>query len=193
VDGFIEREDLMSSVAFWYQAEPHKAWPALPVGAERLPFREQTLAVGHKLVPVVKHSDAPIEVQPVGGVTDGKQLWFRPSEASAWVEVPFKVESALTAELWVKTLHSWDYGTWRVRLDGKDVGTFDLHNVNITPTPHRLGIHALAAGEHTLRFECVGKAEASKGYLLGFDALIARVPVYARPPGFDLRKIQVTK
>lgn len=193
VDGFIEREDLMSSVAFWYQTEPHKPWPALPSGAERLPFREQTLAVGHKLVPAAKHSGAPLEVQPVGGVTDGKQLWFKPTEAGAWVEVPFKVESALTAELWVKMLHSWDYGTWRVRLDGKDVGTFDLHNVNITPTPHRLGMHTLAAGEHTLRFEGVGKAEASKGYLLGFDALIARVPVYARPPGFDLRKIQVTK
>ena len=26
--GFIERDDLMSSVAFWYQTEPHKPWPA---------------------------------------------------------------------------------------------------------------------------------------------------------------------
>ena len=27
--GFIERDDLMSSVAFWYQIEPHQPWPTL--------------------------------------------------------------------------------------------------------------------------------------------------------------------
>src|ERR1051325_276359 len=32
--GFIERDDLMSSVAYWYQVEPHKPWPALPPGPE---------------------------------------------------------------------------------------------------------------------------------------------------------------
>jgi hypothetical protein len=38
-NGFIERDDLFSSVAFWYQIEPHKPWPALQTGPERLPFR----------------------------------------------------------------------------------------------------------------------------------------------------------
>ncbi len=190
VDGFIERDDLMSSVALWYQVEPHKRWPALPPGPERLPFVEQTLLVGWKAVPAAKHSEQPVEVQPVGGATDGKQLWFRPGEAQGWVEVSFNVTKEQTAELWLKTLHSWDYGIYRVKLDGKEVGTFDLQNANITPTPHRLGMKLLAAGEHTLRFECTGKSEKSKGYLLGFDALTARVPVYTRPPGFDLRKVQ---
>jgi hypothetical protein len=190
VDGFIERDDLMSSVALWYQTEPHKPWEALPPGRERLPFREQRLLVGWKAVKDAKHSGAPCEVQEIGGATDGKQLWFRPADEKGWVEVPFKVEKEATAELWLKMLHSWDYGTYRVRLDGKDVGSFDFANVNLTPTPHRLGTHSLSAGEHTLRFECVGKSDKSKGYLLGLDALAARVPVYQRPPGFDLRKIQ---
>jgi hypothetical protein len=191
VDGFIERDDLMSSVAFWYQVEPHKPWPELPRGQDRLPFREQTLVVGHALVPVAKHSDAPLETQPTAGATDGKQLWFRPADDQGWLELPFTVEQEMTAELWVKTLHSWDYGTWRVRVDGQDAGTFDLYNASITPTPHRIGRHTLAAGSHTLRFECVGKAAASQGYLLGFDTLTARLPVYSRPAGFDLRTIQV--
>jgi len=191
VDGFIERDDLMSSVAFWYQTEPHKPWPALPAGPDRLPFREQTLAVGYKLVPAAKHSEAPLEVQPIGGATDGKQLWFRPADDKGWVEVPFKVEKEMTAELWLKMLHAKDYGIYRVKLDGQTVGTLDLFHVNITPTPHRIGLQTLAAGEHTLRFEGAGKSEKSTGYLLGFDALAARAPAYARPPGFDLRKIQV--
>lgn len=191
VDGFIEREDLMSSVAFWYQSEPHQPWPALPAGPERLPFREQTLAVGYKLVPAAKHSGAPLEVQPIGGATDGKQLWYRPADDKGWVEMTFTAPKEMTAELWLKMLHAKDYGTYRVKLDGQTVGTLDLFNLNITPTPHRIGLHTLAAGEHTLRFEGEGKSEKSTGYLLGFDALSARVPAYARPPGFDLRKIQV--
>lgn len=190
-DGFIERDDLMSSVAFWYQTEPHKPWPALPAGADRLPFREQTLLVGYQAVPAAKGSGAPIEVQSVGGVTDNQHLWFKPVDDQGWIEIPFTTEQPMTAELWVKLTHSWDYGTYRVRIDGREVGTFDLLNANVTPTPHKLGTHTLAAGAHTLRFECVGKAEKSKGWFFGFDTLTARVPVYSRPATKDLRELQV--
>jgi hypothetical protein len=34
---------LFSSVAFWYQAEPHKPWPALPPRPVRLPFHDNVL------------------------------------------------------------------------------------------------------------------------------------------------------
>jgi hypothetical protein len=191
VDGFIERDDLMSSVAFWYQLEPHKPWPALPPGPERLPFREQALVVGHRAVPQAKAAGGPVEVQPLGGVTDGRQLWFKPSGADAWLEIPFTTEKEITAELWVKLTHSWDYGTYRVKLDGRDLGTFDLLSPNVAPTSHKLGFHTLPAGAHTLRFECTGKADKSKGYFFGLDALTARIPVYARPASKDLRELQV--
>lgn len=188
--GFIERDDLMSSVALWYQTEPHKPWPALPPGPERLPFREVTLLKGWQAVATARHSDAPVEVQAVGGVPDGKQLWFKPTDDQGWVEVAFNVEKDQTVELSLQMLHSWDYGTYRVKLDGQEVATLDLHNADITPTPHRLGQRKLAAGGHTLRFECVGKAKDSKGYFLGFGALTARVPVYSRDPSVDLRTLQ---
>ncbi len=190
VDGFIERDDLMSSVAFWYQTEPHKPWPALPEGVNRLPFRERTLLVGHKAVPTAKGSGGPVEVQPLGGVTDGKHLWFKPATADAILEVPFTTDAELTGELWVKLTHSWDYGTYRVRLDGKEVGTFDLLNANVTPTPHKLGMHQLAAGPHTLRFDCTGRSDKSEGFFFGLDTLTARVPVYARDAAVDLRTLQ---
>jgi hypothetical protein len=192
-NGFIERDDLMSSVAFWYQTEPHQAWQPLPSGPERLPFRERLLLAGHKAVPSAQHSQATLEVQEVGGVTEGKQLWFRPTEAQGWVEVQFHTDQAQTSELWVHLLHSWDYGVYRVKLDGKEVGLFDLFNPDITPTAHKLGTETLTAGDHTLRFECTGKNKDSKGYYFGFDALSARTPVYSRPAGFDLRQIQVKK
>jgi hypothetical protein len=188
--GFIERDDLMSSVAFWYQTEPHKAWPALPAGKDRLPFRQEVVMVGYKAVPAAKHSDAPLEVQSVGGVTDDKQLWFKPTQEGAWVEIPFTTAHEQTGELVVQLLHSWDYGIYTVSLDGKEVGRFDLYSADIVPTSHKLGTRTLSAGEHTLRFTATGKSDKSKGYYLGVDALSTRIPVYSRPPGFDLRKIQ---
>ena len=45
--GFIERDDLMSSVEYWYQTEPHKPWPAMPPTKDRLPFHDQALIIGH--------------------------------------------------------------------------------------------------------------------------------------------------
>ncbi|MBN2507534.1 MAG: DUF2961 domain-containing protein [Verrucomicrobia bacterium] len=188
--GFIERDDLMSSVAIWYQTEPHKPWPPLPPGAARLSFREMPLLVGWKAVPGATHSDAPLEVQKLGGVTDGKQLWLRPSGSNAWVELAFEVAEAQTVDLVGKLVHARDYGMYRARLDGRQVAVMDLYHPTVTPTPHRWGRHALAAGKHVLRLECIGKSEKSTGYLLGFDALTARVPAYVRPPGFDLRKAQ---
>ncbi len=190
VSGFIERDDLMSSVALWYQTEPHKSWPALPAGKDRLPFQEKTLVKGWQAVDRAKHSDHPLEVQPLGGVVDGKQLWFKPSDSDAWVEVTFTMNEAQTAELIGKMVHSWDYGTYRVTLDGKEIGRHDLYNASVTPTTHRWGIHELKAGPHTLRFECVGKSSSSEGYLLGFGSLEARIPVYSRDPSVDLRTLQ---
>jgi D-arabinan exo alpha-(1,3)/(1,5)-arabinofuranosidase (non-reducing end) len=181
----------MSSVALWYQTEPHKPWPPLPPGSERLPFHEQALVVGWRAVAEAKHSPAPLEVQEVGGVTDNKQLWFRPTDANAWVEVSFTVDTNMNAQLWLKLLHSWDYGIYRVKIDGKELATLDLLNANAEPKTHKLGFLALAAGPHTLRFECVGKADKSKGYYFGFDALTARIPVYFRTASKDLRDLQV--
>ncbi len=188
--GFIERDDLMASVAFWYQTEPHKPWPALPPGADRLPYHDNLLLKGHDAVAGAKHSDAPVEVQPVGGVTDGRQLWFKPTVDKAWVETSFEVDKDQWVLLFLKMVHSWDYGIYKVLLDGQQVGQFDLYAPAVTPSQHKLGLRQLRAGTHTLRFECVGKADKSPGYFLGFDALVAREAVYSRPPNVDLRSLQ---
>jgi hypothetical protein len=84
-DWFIERDDLMSSVAFWYQIEPHKAWPALPPGAERLPFRENVLFDSAKAGAEVKHSEAKLEQKPLSEVPGKKPLMFQLAESAAWL------------------------------------------------------------------------------------------------------------
>jgi hypothetical protein len=187
---YLERDDLMSSVAFWYQTEPHKPWPALPAGLDRLPFHDTVLIVGWKAVPQAKHSEHPVTTQPIGGATDRKQLWFKPADDKGWLEIPFRVEKEITADLTLRMLHAPDYGNYRVLLDGKAVGTLTLFDPNPKFREDALGRHTLKAGDHVLRFECVGHNPASKGYFLGMDCLQARVPAYVRPAGKDLRALQ---
>lgn len=189
-DGCIERDDLFSSVAFWYQTEPHKPWPALPSGPDRLPFTGRVILKGHAAVADATHSAHPLEVQELGGMADNKQLWFKPADDKGWVEVTFTTDKEMALPLACKLTHSWDYGIYRVKLDGKELGRFDLYAGSITPTEHSLGTSKLSPGKHTLRFECVGKSPSSGGYFLGLDGLLARTPVYSRAPEVDLRALQ---
>jgi hypothetical protein len=92
-----------------------------------------------------------------------------------------------------RMVHSYDYGIFRVLLDGRQIAQLDLYDPEIVPTSEKLGTQKLTAGTHVLRFECAGKSAKSAGYYLGFDALVERVPVYSRPPGFDLRTLQKHK
>jgi hypothetical protein len=162
----------------------------LPSGPARLPFHEGIILKGYAAVAAAKHSDDPIEVQALNGVTDGKQLFFQPHNDKGWVEVSFESEKEQSAELTAKMVHSYDYGIYRVLLDGKQIAKLDLYDSEIVPTAEKLGTQHLTAGTHILRFECAGKSSSSAGYFLGFDALAVRVAVYSRPASVDLRKLQ---
>jgi len=188
--GFIERDDLMSSVALWYQTEPHKPWPALPAGPDRLPFRDVALVVGWKALPQARHSDHPVSEQKISGATDGKQLWFKPNDDKGWLEIPFHIEKETTSDLTLRIVKSWDYGKYRILLDGKAVTTLDLFDPNTKISEESLNRQTLTAGDHILRFECTGHNNASKGYLLGFDSLQARTPSYVRPADKSLKDLQ---
>ncbi|MFO1477770.1 MAG: glycoside hydrolase family 172 protein [Verrucomicrobiota bacterium] len=188
--GFIERDDLMSSVAFWYQTEPHKPWPALPAGADRVPFREKIVVKGHEKVASAQHADYPIETQNFQGATDGKQMVLRPKDGHGWLEIAFEVPEDQSGELIAKMCHSYDYGNYRVLLDGTQVARLNLYDSIARTAEDKLGRQTLKAGKHTLRFECTGKSPQSDGYFIGFDALAFRVPVYSRAPSVDLRTLQ---
>ena len=73
---------------------------------------------------MAKHSEAPLAEQPLGGATDGKQLFFQPKDEKSqpWLEIPFRVEKESIGHLRLRACHAADYGTYRVLLDGKEIG-----------------------------------------------------------------------
>jgi len=189
--GFIERDDLMSSVAYWYQIEPHKPWPAMPPAKDRLPFHDHDVVIGHEAVTNALHSDGTITVSSWRATTDDKQLWFRPASSNAWFEIPFQFDHPESADLIVKTTRTPGSGIYTVKLDDRVFGQLDCYSFEPSgPVEKDFGQTELAAGKHTLRFEAAGKASQSAGYFIGFDTLIFRVPIYSRAASEDLRQLQ---
>jgi hypothetical protein len=188
--GFTERDDLFSSVAFWYQTGPHKPYPELPRGSDRLPLHDVILTTGSDVAKSAKHSDAPLEMQHWGSATVGRKLWFRPDGTNAWMEFSFQTTDAIDSDLVLKMIHSWNCGIYRVLLDGSQLTQLDFSSSDTAPATDRLGSVHLDAGTHVLRFECAGKAPESMGYFLAFDSLIARTMAYSRPADVDLRTLQ---
>ena len=189
-NGFLERDDLMSSVALWYQTEPHKPWPALPAGSARLPFTESNLVVGGESAKAATHSEGRIETPNLRGANGNKFLLFEPAEDKAWVEFRFTSPKDQTVELIASLVRRPDGGKYKARLDGKDIGSLNCYAPEPKLGSQRLGTRLVSAGEHVLRLEGAGRSPAAEGYALGFDSLVARAMVYSRPADFDLRKIQ---
>jgi hypothetical protein len=187
--GFTERDDLFSSVAFWYQTGPHKPYPGLPPASARLPVQDVVL-VASPTAKSAKHSDVPLTVEHFGGITQFWQVWLQSKDTNDWMETSFQTAQALDSDLVLKTIHAWNCGVYRVLLDGKQVAQLDFYASQAAPAIDKLGPVHLDAGTHVLRFECVGKSSESMGYALGFGSLSARTMAYSRPAGVDLRTLQ---
>lgn len=172
VSGFMERSDLMSSVAFWYQTGKAKRFATLPPAEERL---IPTVVIQFEAT--VKDAKAqppstPVETQR-GNYSGGAQLWVKFAEQTGEVVIPVKLEKALTGTATLRLTTARDYGVFEVLLDGKTVPgmkALDLYAPAVTPSAFNMGYLDLPAGEHEFKLKCVGKNNKSSGYYLGVDA-----------------------
>lgn len=175
--GFSERSDDYSSVAYWYQSEPHKEFTALPPVSERL----------YPPVPTIEAESLP-RPQPMGGEvavqkgawSGGGQLLFTPREPAAFLTLTFPVEESGTFSVAVNLTAAADYGIYAVLLDGAELRRVDLYSPGLAFTLARSEFGPLAGGSHTLTFRCEGKNPASAGYFLGVDSIEIR-PELSRP------------
>lgn len=173
VSTHMERPDLFSSVAFWYQAGKAKRFATLPPVEERV--------VPHRLIefeafePLVKAepADTPMEMQG-GPYSGGRQIFAQFKNDKGVLVVPFKLEQPLRGIARLKLTRSFDYGIWRVSLDDHvlpGMDRLDLYAPTVQPGEFKVGMLDLAVGEHELKLECVGRNPQSRGYFVGVDAL----------------------
>nr|CAA9288718.1 FIG01075363: hypothetical protein [uncultured Armatimonadetes bacterium] len=170
---FGDRIDDFSSVAFWYQTEPHRPFPQMPVGHARLYHAPENTVEGESLLGSATVSAGVLERQDLPGLSGGAQLFWKPEAAGQTLTVPVEVKEAGTYDLTVLLPRSWDYGTYQVELDGRAVGgPQDLYAAVLTPREVFVPGQRLAAGRHLLRFVNKGRNEKSPGHYFGLDGVV---------------------
>ena len=171
--GFEERFDNFSSVAFWYQKEPHKPFPLLPTGTDRLTDDYASIIEGESLLAKATATSGPIERQDLPGCSGGGQLWWRPAASNQVLTIPFDIKEDGKYNLVLALTSSWDYGSCRLDLDGEPLGEpFDFYSASVTTRNYHFGVRELKAGTHKLTVTGTGKNAASKDYFFGLDGII---------------------
>ncbi len=194
VDGHVEREDDVATVAFWYQLGEAKRFTTLPSLAGRTFPDHDLVTQGNDLLATVRHSPGSVELQEGYDWTGDGQLFFSPSSENAWLEADFQVPSDELRGLVLRLTHGPDYGRYRIYLDGtrvsrlpdypdwNPVGPLDFYAPGVEVRDFYLGSYTLAPGTHTLRFESVGRNPLSTGGILGLDSVRLRERWHKRRP-----------
>jgi hypothetical protein len=194
IDGHVEREDDIATVAFWYQVGHAKRFTTLPSLAERtFPNLDHAIA-GAELIATARHSPGTMEVQEGYDWTEDGQILFEPSNDNAYLEIDFEVTETELQGLVLKLTHGPDYGRYRILLDGRDVtelddypdwnpsGPRDFYAPSMEVRDYYLGSYTLTPGTHTLRFESGGVNQFSTGRLLGLDSVRFRARWHKKRP-----------
>jgi hypothetical protein len=186
VEGHVEREDDMATVAFWYQVGQPKRFTKLPALAQRLLPNLDIVIEGKTLLPTAKHSPGLLELQKDFDWTGDGQVFFRPVDDKPLLELDFQVEKEEYRGLILRFTYAEDYGIYRIFLDGKNVrqpadymagqkiADYDFYSPALQVKDNYLGSFKLSPGKHTLRLEGVGKNVLSKGNFVGLDSVRLR-------------------
>jgi D-arabinan exo alpha-(1,3)/(1,5)-arabinofuranosidase (non-reducing end) len=186
IEGHVEREDDIATVAFWYQIGQPKRYTKLPPLSKRLLPNLDIIIEGDTLKSTAKHSPGVLELQKGYDWTGAGQILFMPASDQPMLEVGFQVEKEEYRGLMLRFTYAEDYGIYRIFLDGKNVRQpedymagqklqdFDFYSKDLQVKDIYLGSYTLAKGNHTLRLECLGKNPLSKGNYLGFDSVRLR-------------------
>src|SRR5207249_3570629 len=88
---------------------------------------------------------------------------------------PFEVKKKEPRRLILKLTKSYDFGNYKVSLDGIDLGRqLNLYSAKTEVKEIPLLDLWPEPGSHLVRMECVGRSELSTGFGLGFDSLRLR-------------------
>ncbi len=176
-----------SSVAYFYQSEPHSPYPPLPTNPDDLlpfvlppPVKFPGAIEGESLLKTAKATSGPIEEQgtePFSGRWSGdSHLWWRPSEAGA--ELTIQLPAPADGEYDVTGYFSKakDYGKIQLSAGGQNIGPgINLYNTEVVPTgPISLGRVTLKKGDNPIVVKITGKDEKSASYLVGIDAFVLK-------------------
>ena len=188
VDGHVEREDDIATVAFWYQLGQPGRFTTLPPLDERILPDLETVIRGKEMLGSVRHSAGKTAIQEGYDWTEGGQILFTPTTENAWLEADFTIMQEDYRGLIVRMSHDSNGGMYKISIDGRpvprvpmtidfnvggageDVRILNLYSEKLNVFDYYLGSASLKKGMHTIRFDQAGKDKGSNGNALGFDS-----------------------
>jgi hypothetical protein len=175
-----------SSVAYWYQTQPHPVYPPLPDAAALLPHpRPPIFAIpdaipGVSLIRGAKPSTGKVVNQNMQGFgtawSGGSQLWW--TGASRGSELVLRVPAVKEGKyrLIGYFTKARDYGTFQLYHRGKAFGPeINCYSPNVVATGAvSFGVLALHPGANKITVRMVGKSRKSIDYFFGLNAFVLR-------------------
>jgi hypothetical protein len=190
-----EREDDYASVAFWYQTGEPTFTARAPDARERaLPNLDPIIEYGRDFADAKFHGVGEAHAQQLDLYPTAQILYQPPTNADAWLEIPFTVTNQQPLRLLLNATKSYDFGQYQVSLNGIKLGdVVDFYSSKIINEEVHLLDFWPESGRYILRLECVGKSPLSTGYYCGLESLRLRerrprVASYAHEKGKDWRK-----
>ena len=172
-----------SSVAYWYQSEPHKPFPAFTKDASTLlpfipppPFKVAGAIEAESLLATAKATSGDVSVQAMEVFGDGwsgdSQLWWLPRESGAVLTLQLPAPDDGEYNLTGYFTKAKDYAKIKVMQGDKQVGEeVNLFGPDVVPTKAiSLGKISLKKGDNAIKIVIFGKDDKSDGYLVGIDA-----------------------
>ncbi len=176
-----------SSVAFFYQSEPHAPFPALPTNPDDLlpivpppPFKIPGAIEGESLAESARFSRGNVTTQRLSGDdkdwSGNNQLWWTGAGEGATLTIQLPAPSDGEFELIGYFTKAKDYGKVQVLLGDKPIGPeINFYNTDVAPTGAiSLGKVSLKSGNNPLTIRITGKDEKSTGYMVGIDAFVLK-------------------
>lgn len=193
-----EREDDYSSVAFWYQVgEPTFQARAPHASQRKLPSLDKIIVYAKDFISPENHGVGEAIAQRLNLYETPQLLYMPKTNENAYLELAFTVEKKEPLRLLLNMTKSYDYGKYRVFLNGIKIGNdIDLYSQNIENREFHLMDFYPDPGRYTLRLECVGKNAQSQGYYLGIESVRLRerqprVAEYGHDKNKDWRQKQI--
>jgi len=173
------RADDWSSVAYWYQTEPHKPFSPLPepqarMWTEATTYTEDWVQEAEDLAPVFQNEKVSSQSTLEWGNfwSQGKHLFFNADAPAVFTaNLPTYPTDAgnFLFEIWYTA--GPNYGQCELWLNGQKIGAWDGYNTGgmarkklDTKNPG-----SIKPAENVLEVRITGKNPASTGYLAGFD------------------------
>ncbi|HOK09578.1 MAG TPA: DUF2961 domain-containing protein [Candidatus Hydrogenedens sp.] len=179
-----DRSDDFSSVAYWYQTEPHIPFEPLPAPEDRLPqsapaqathYEPGAIEIESGLLAFQNLDDTVVE-QDLSGFgnewSNGKQLWFKPEGPRNYVttvDVPSDMAGDKKITLWYTKAP--DYGKVELWLNSQKVAEWDGYNKDKVVRDSIQFKANVLAGQNKIELRIIGKNEQSTSYMAGLDCI----------------------